>query len=47
MLEEVMLKLDKDHSGTLTWDEFKKVAVQVTQHQSLTEYGKHSVLTRR
>ena len=22
MLEEVMLKFDRDHSGTLTWDEF-------------------------
>ena len=30
MLEEVMLNLDKDGSGTLDWDEFKIVALKVT-----------------
>jgi hypothetical protein len=33
MLEEVMLNLDKDGSGTLDWDEFKIVDLKVAQDQ--------------
>ncbi len=53
MLEEVMLNLDKDGSGTLGWDEFKIAALQVAQLDyysltlSLSESGKLSVLIRR
>jgi len=41
MLEEVMLNLDKDGSGTLDWDEFKIVALKVAQDLSLSESEKH------
>jgi len=44
MLEEVMLNLDHDGSGTLDWDEFKIVALKGTQFLSLSESGKHSEL---
>ena len=47
MLEEVMLNLDKDGSGTLDWDEFKIVALLVAQDQSLSESEKHTALMRR
>ena len=52
MLEEVMLNLDKDGSGTLGWDEFKIAALQVALLDyysltlSLSESGKLSVLTQ-
>ena len=46
MLEEVMLNLDKDGSGTLDWDEFKIVALKVAQDLSLSESEKHSALMR-
>ena len=49
MLEEVMMNLDKDGSGTLDWEELKIAALQVSLHSVpiMSESGKHLVLMRK